>query len=173
MCSHLYRKRQKRKDRKTNISNWMERLFIFCALWFWHSIDILSHPNIFLSLTLWNEVKRVVPIFVAKQIQNEIFDLKSFIPPAVFDPINLDPNSLSISSYKSAEVNLNLFFLTQSKQNPKSSLFSSKESWARAPIKQMRFSKLLPVLDLLSFFTFSWFLKIRCRCWLKSIIYLI
>ena len=154
MCSHLYRKRQTRKDRKTNISNWMERLFIFCALWFWHSIDILSHPNIFLSLTLWNEVKRVVPIFVAKQIQIEMFDLKSFIPPAVFDPINLDPNSLSKSSCKSAEFNLNLFFLTQSKLNPKCSLFSSKGSWTRAPIKQMRFQS-------------------SCRCWNCCVFYVL
>ena len=79
--------------------------------------------------------ERAVPIFVAKQIQIEIFDLKSFIPPAVFDPINLDPNSLSISSCKSTEVNLNFFHNTIKSKSKVQLVHLSKESWARAPIK--------------------------------------
>ena len=83
------RKLKDKKDRNTCIVDWIEISLFFFAL------DIRSYPNLF--LVFHHEIKRIVPIFVAKSFQIETFDLKSLIRPAVFDPITSNPNQVSFN----------------------------------------------------------------------------
>ena len=80
----------KRQKRQKYMHRWLNRnIIIFFAL------HIRSYPNLF--LVFHYEIKRSVPIIVAKSFQIETFDLKSLIRPAVFDPITSNPNQVSFN----------------------------------------------------------------------------
>ena len=130
-------------------------IIFLCSKIFTFILDITSHPNIF--SVFHYEIKKIVPICVAKSFQIETSDLKSLIPPAVFDPITSNPNQFSFNiKLKISRSQFKPLFLDtiKPKSNVQLVLFS-KESLARAPIKQMRFSKFLPVLKLLCFLHFA------------------
>ena len=125
MCSHIHDKRQ--KWQKYMHSSLKGIIIIFlCSKIFTFILDITSHPNLF--SVFHYEIKKIVPICVAKSFQIETSDLKSLIPPAVFDPITSNPNQFSFNiNLQINRSQFELFFTTQSNLNPRCSLFSSQK----------------------------------------------
>ena len=170
MCSHIYKKRQKRKDRKTSISNWTERLFIFRAPWFWHSIDILSYPNNLSEAYIMKCSEMSCPNFCCKTNPNWDIWPEIFYPTSCLWPDQFRSQFSFNIKVQISGSQFEPFFLDTIKTKSKVQLVLLKRKLDPSSNQTDEVSKFLPLLDLLYFFIFCWFLKIRCCCWLKSII---